>query len=145
MTTYNLYLQRMLKVMAVVVLVILVLFALLLFSGRLEDKRGESPPWFMGVFFLVVVGFNAYYWVLRIPYRIEVTEHDGHLELISLLRRKRIVARDTRSITPDAGQIGFLTIRTHQGKVRILNQFDGFHEFLAWLKAHNPSVELRGC
>jgi hypothetical protein len=144
MRTYNLYIQRSLKIMIVVMLVVLVLVALLLLSGVLKDKRGEGPPWFMGVFFLAVVGFSGYYWVLRIPHRIRVAD-DGHIEFISLVRRKRLAARDIRSITPDAGQIGFLTIRTDQGKIRILNQFDGFHELLVWLKMINPSVELRGC
>ena len=46
---------------------------------------------------------------------------------------------------PDSGQLGFLTIKTGYGKVRILNQFDGFHEFLLWLKTNSPSIELRGC
>lgn len=30
-------------------------------------------------------------------------------------------------------------------KIRLLSQFDGFHEFVARLKAANPRIELRGC
>ena len=144
MKTYNLYVQRSLKILIVVMLVVLLLVALLLFSGVLKDKRGEGPPWFVGVFFLAVAGFNAYYWVLRIPHRISVTE-DGYIEFTGLLWRKRVAVRELRSIMPDSGQLGFLTIKTDYGKVRILNQFDGFHEFLLWLKTNNPSIELRGC
>jgi len=142
--TYTLYIQRSLKILTVAVLVILVLVSLLLFSELLTDKRGQGPPWFMGVFFLVVAGFNGYFYVLRVPHRIDVTE-DGHIEFVSLVRRKRLAAREIRSIAPDAGQFGFLTIKTDQGKIRIFNQFDGFHEFIAWLKTNNPSVLLRGC
>jgi len=144
MRTYNLYMQRSLKVLIIVVLVVLVFIALLLLSGVVKDSRGEGPPWFIGVFFLAVAGFNGYYWVLRIPHRIDTAE-DGHIEFISLVRRKRVAARDIRSIVPDAGQIGFLSVRTDQGRIRILNQFDEFHEFIAWLKTKNPVVELRGC
>jgi hypothetical protein len=144
MKTYYLYIQRMLKVMLVVVTVFLVVFALLLLSGVLKDQKGQGPPWFMGIFFLAVVGFNRYYWVLRIPHRIEVSA-DGQVEFICLVRRKRIAARDIRSIAPSGSQVGFLVVRTDQSKIRILNQFDGFHEFLVWLKANNPAVELRGC
>ncbi|MHB8843615.1 MAG: hypothetical protein ACYC7L_02610 [Nitrospirota bacterium] len=144
MRTYDLYIQRTLKILTVVVLVILVLVALMLFSGILKDRRGEGPPWFMGVFFLAVAGFNAYYWVLRVPHRISAAD-DGHVEFVSLVRTKRFAARDIRSIMPDAGQIGFLVIKTDQDKVRILNQFDRFHDFLVWLKTQNPAVELRGC
>jgi hypothetical protein len=144
MRTYNLYVQRSLKVVIVAVLIILLLIALLLFSGVLKDRRGEGPPWFVGVFFLAVAGFNGYYWVLLIPHTIEVVD-DGYVEFVSLVRKKRVATRDIRSIVPYAGQFGFLTIRTDHGKVLLLNQFDGFHEFLSWLKMNNPSVELRGC
>ena len=144
MKTYNLYIQRTLKIMVIAVLVVLLLIALLLLSGVIKDRHGDRPPWIMGMFFLAVAGFNGYYWVLRIPHRISVTG-DGHIEFVSLVRKKRLAARDILSIAPDAGQIGFLAIRTDQGKIRILNQFDEFHEFIAWLKANNPSVELRGC
>jgi hypothetical protein len=144
MKTYNLYIQRSLKILIIIVLVVLLAVALLLISGVLKDKRGQGPPWFMGVFFLAVAGFNAYFYVLRIPHRIEVTG-DGQIEFISMVRRKRVAAREIRSIRPAGGQLGFLVVRTDQGKIHILNQFDGFHEFLAWLKTNNPSVELRGC
>jgi hypothetical protein len=143
MKTYDLYIQRSLRVMTIVILVIFVLVGLLLLSGVLTDRRGVGPPWFVGVFFLAVVGFNAY-WVLRIPNRITVTD-DGYIEFIGPLRRKRFAARDIHSIAPDAGQVGFLVIKTDRGKVRILNQFDEFHEFIAWLKTNNPAVKLRGC
>lgn len=144
MKTYNLYIQRSLKIMIVVVLVVLLLIALLLLSGLLKDKRGQGPPWFMGVFFLAVAGFNGYFYVLRVPHRIDVSD-DGHIEFISLVGRKRLTAREIFSIAPDSGQVGFFTIKTDQGKIRILNQFDEFHEFIVWLKTNNPSVELRGC
>ena len=144
MKTYHLHIQRMLKVTIVVVLLFLVAFSGILFSGVIKDRKGQGPPWFMGVFFLAAAGFNGYYWVLRIPHRIEVSA-DGHIEFISLARRKRFAARDIRSIVPAGSQVGFLVVRTDSGKVLILNQFDGFHEFLAWLKTNNPAVELRGC
>jgi hypothetical protein len=141
MKTYDLYVQRTLKITIIALLVVFVLIAAVSMSGVIKDRKGDGLPWFMGVFFLAVAGFNAYYWVLRIPHRITVTD-DGHIEFISIVRQKHLAARDIRSITPDAGQIGFLTIGTDQGKIRILNQFDEFHEFIAWLKTQNPAVEL---
>jgi hypothetical protein len=35
--------------------------------------------------------------------------------------------------------------RHDAGRVVLVNQFDGFHEFLTALEATNPSVEIRGC
>jgi hypothetical protein len=142
--TYDLYIQRTLKIMLIAVMVLLIVIAVVFMSGVIKDRRGDGPPWFIGLFFLAVLGINGYFWVLRIPHRIIVSD-DGHIEFISLVQKKRIALRDIRSIMPDKGQIGFLMIKTDQDKVRILNQFDDFHEFIAWLKMHNPAVELRGC
>ncbi len=144
MKIYKLYIQPTLKIMSAVVLVTLISFGMLLFSGVLKDRRGEGPPWFVGVFLLGVVGFNGYYWVVRIPHRI-VASDDGNVEFISLVRRKKVPARKIRIIAPAASQLGFLYVKSDKGKILILNQFDKFHEFLTWLRTINPAVELRGC
>ena len=53
--------------------------------------------------------------------------------------------REIESIKPYSSQFGFLIVRTSGGKIRLLNQFDGFHDFILKLKTANPAVELRGC
>jgi hypothetical protein len=55
------------------------------------------------------------------------------------------MAMEIESIKPQGGKFGFLVVRTSQGKINLLNQFDGFHEFIIQLKASNPSIEIRGC
>jgi hypothetical protein len=52
---------------------------------------------------------------------------------------------EIQSIKPERSQFGFLVIRHTGGKIKILNQFDGFHEFIADVKGNNPLIELRGC
>ena len=75
---------------------------------------------------------------------ISVSE-TGEITFISLLRRRSVSGGEIESIKPDRGQFGFLVVRAANRKIRLLNQFDGFHEFIINLKAINPSVELRGC
>ncbi len=142
--TYKLYIQRPIKLFMSGMVIIFTVTGVLMLTGVLKDAHGNGPPWFVGLFFLLIIGFNTYYWVLRIPYQIIATS-DGNVEFISLLRSKRVAAREIRSIRPHASQFGFLIVGTDSGKISILNQFDGFHRFLEWLKTNNPSVELRGC
>ncbi len=124
--------------------IVFTIIGVLMLSGILKDNRGNGSPWSVGLVFLLIVGTNAYYWILRIPRQIVVMS-DGYVEFASLVRRRRIAVREIRSIRPHASQFGFLIVRTESRKISILNEFDGFHEFLDWLKANTPSVDLRGC
>jgi hypothetical protein len=142
--TYKLYVQRSMKILMIGVLVIFTAAGALMFSGLLKDQQGHAPPPVVGVFMIVIIGINLYFWVLSLPHTIRVAD-DGSIEFISIVRRKRVMPREIRSIRPDNGQLGYLTVRTDSGRVRLLNQFDGFHEFITWLKENNPAIELRGC
>lgn len=127
----------------VVLLGIFLIVGLLLAVSAFWDGK---DPWAgrLGVLaFLAVAIWNAY-WVLSLPQRISVSE-TGQIEFRSPLRRRTVTSGEVVSIRPDGGQFGFLTVRTARRKIRLLNQFDGFHDFLTELKARNPAVELRGC
>ena len=67
------------------------------------------------------------------------------MEFVSVLRRLTVRADEIKSIKPEGTQLGFFMVRTERRKIRILGQFDGFHDFLAQLQARHPGVELRGC
>ena len=116
---------------------------LVLVSGILISAEGNGPPRVFGIFWLAMVGWN-WYWILSFPHRITVSE-TGEIIFVSLLRRTSVSGREIKSIKPDRGQFGFLLVRTASCKIRILNQFDGFHDFIINLKTMNPSVDLRGC
>jgi hypothetical protein len=53
--------------------------------------------------------------------------------------------REINSIKPYGSQFGFPQIKTNTGKIRLLKQFDGFHDFLLNLEIVNPTVEIKGC
>ena len=103
----------------------------------------KAPPPLVGLIFLVFIGSNLV-WVLSLPYRITLAG-DGTIEFTSVLRRQTVRADEIRSIKPEGSQFGFFMVRTDRRKIRILAQFDGFHDFLARLQAMHPNVELRGC
>jgi hypothetical protein len=141
--TYNLYLSLMLKLMIFGMLALFTIVGLLLLSGVFFSGEGNGPPRFFGIFWLGIVGWN-WYWILSLPHKITVSE-TGEITFISLLRRRSVSGAEIESIKPDRGQFGFLLVRTANHKIRLLNQFDGFHDFIINLKAMNPSVVLRGC
>ncbi len=140
--TYNLYISWGAKIASFVPVGVFTLVAILLISGVLQDSKG-GPPRLIGFFFLFgAVGF--FYFVSSTPYKIRVSG-SFEIEFISLIRTRRVTSVDIISIKPYGSQFGFLSIKTNQGKIKIANQFDGFHEFITNLKSVNPSIELRGC
>lgn len=86
----------------------------------------------------------AFLWAIRIPRRIELHD-DGQVIFDAPLRHLEVQVTEISSIKPGGNNIGFLVVSHSRGKLHLLNQFDGFHEFLTRLKAQNPTIELRGC
>ncbi len=100
-----------------------------------------TPPLF-GVFFLAVICLLLFN-VLSLPHRM-ILAPDGSVEFRSILRRRVVRIEEIRSIKPSS-HIGFFLVRTDGPTIRLLGQFDNFHDFLTRLQALNPRVELRGC
>ena len=138
--TYTLYLSMVLKIFIFGILglfavfgILLILFDIFLFPG------GNGPPWFVGLVSLLLAGYTGY-WTFSFPHKIIVYE-TGDILFLSPIRKRQTAISEIKSIKPDPTQLfGFLVVKT-----KILNQFDGFHEFLTDLKMKNPSVKLHGC
>jgi hypothetical protein len=113
------------------------------FVGPALSPGWNGPPWFLVVLFVAIIVGNGL-WICSQPHKI-VLDPDGTIAFISILRIRNLSARDILSIKPEGTTYGFLVVRTERSKIRIIAQFDGFHDFLARLKAMNPAVELRGC
>ena len=138
--TYNLYLPWAVKIILLIPLGIFAILAILfLVFGSLKG----GPPKFVGIFFLGWVAWFCYF-ISSIPYKINAYGA-SEIEFISLTRNRRVSPVDIISIKPYGSQFGFLLVKTNRGKIKLINQFDGFHEFIAKLKVANPSIELRGC
>jgi hypothetical protein len=140
--TYTLYLSRWAKITSFIPVGIFTLMAILFLSGIFKNAKG-GPPEFIGIFFLIMAAWS-WYFISSLPYQIKV-HGNVEIEFVSLLRRRRFSPMDIVSIQPYGSQFGFLLVKANRGKIKLLNQFDGFHEFIANLKAANSSIELRGC
>ena len=141
--TYPLYVSIYLKLTVFGTLSLFTVIGLFAALGPATGFGDDAPQWFFGIFWLAIVCW-LWYVILSLPHTIAV-HADDQIEFVSIIRRKRFLPLEIKSIKPEASQFGFLVVQTNRGKVRLLNQFDGFHDFLTNLKSKNPSVELRGC
>ena len=94
--------------------------------------------------FLILLLFGIGIWgvVLFVPYRIDVRA-DQVIEVVSLLRRKRIVPAEIERI--EAGRRGALHVRQRGGGAVLLGTFTDSHMLLSELQAINPKIEFLGC
>jgi hypothetical protein len=107
-------------------------------SGPLGANR--PPVWFV-VTFLGFALFNSYYW-LRIPFEIMVD--DTSIRFRSVLRRTSVPAAEVKSVQAKRYSIGLVDIVHARGTILLLNQMDGFHDFVFTLKSLNPSAIIKG-
>lgn len=147
---YDLYLSWYFKIIVFVLLAIFTFVGVLLVSAASISEKGSGPSSGL-VGFLLLVGlfclFNVgrvLYWVLTTTHRITVSE-TGEIIFSSLLRKKRVSELEIESIKPKRLQFGFLVVKTANDKIKLINQFDGFHDFILNLKSKNPTLKIRGC
>jgi hypothetical protein len=98
----------------------------------------NGPVWF-GVVWSILVLYGGYQ-SLSMPHRIEVTE-SGEIRFIGI-RTTTVLSHNVVSIRQS---LGFIELKHREGRLKLLGQFAGFHEFLTDLKCANPSVDIRGC
>jgi hypothetical protein len=140
---YKLYLQPGMKLMLVFVFIAFIGAGVAIIALPWLYHIPKAPPPLVGVIWLAITCFYLY-WILSLPHRITLAQ-DGTVEFISLLKRRLVRAAEIRSIKPQGSQLGFFMVQSDRGKIRLLAQFDGFHDFLTRLEALHPGVELRGC
>jgi len=141
--SYHLYIQPYLKAFIFGMFTVFTGVSLLIAAGVFQSSDGNGPPRIVGLLWLIIISGNGY-WVLTIPHTIIVSE-SGQVVFKSALRMRRTTFREINSIKPYGAQIGFFQIQTNTGKIRLINQVDGFHDFVSRLKEANPTVELKGC
>lgn len=139
---YTLYLTPYSRLSIAFAAVFPILFAILILSGLFGPSVPDAPPRVVGLV-LIPIAASVWYPILYFPRRIVVTG-DARIEFVSHLRRRQIDARDIRSIAPHPYALGILVLRHQSGKIWLINQFDGFHEFLTLVKSKNPSIRTRG-
>ena len=76
---------------------------------------------------------------------IEIKVRDDHmLEFRSIFGRVAVSPGEIKAVRAKRYALGFVDVVPESGKVDLLNPIDGFHDFLATLKASNPTVKRQG-
>ncbi|HQP30396.1 MAG TPA: hypothetical protein PLB81_03645 [Deltaproteobacteria bacterium] len=140
---YSLNVSLFLKILMVSILILFTGVGVFLLWYTSVNTGNSVPPPLLAVAWLIAM-VMPWIWLLTVPYRIRVDDL-GAIELTSLVRTRTLNPADIVSIGPDATQLGFLILKHRKGKIRLVHQFDNFHEFLSNLKSVNPDIMLRGC
>jgi len=91
---------------------------------------------------LTAFGYLMYVRQPRMPTEI-VWGEDGSIDFRGRKGTQRVHVADLRSIAPGVGRMA-VRVRHTGGRLRMPNRFRGFYDFLATVKAHNPSVAIKG-
>ena len=144
MKLYKLYLGKPLLIFYLVMLAVFVSVGVVgIVVGAIGKLSSEGPPVWVFVILLGFALFNAYMW-LRFPFEIKVRD-DSIIEFRSVFRRTTISPMEVKSVRAKPYALGFVDVVHQGGTVHLLNQMDGFHDFISTLKSLNPSVKIQGC
>jgi hypothetical protein len=144
MKTIKLYLQIPIKVYVLFSLALISLVGFWMMILYLKEGGLNHIPVLIVSLSLL---FITIWWVglvTRIPHTIHFRD-DKVCEFLSKARKTEVAPAEILSIRPWAGGVGFFTLRHRKGKLILLNQFDGFHEWIHLIKKENADIELRGC
>lgn len=139
---YKLYLSPGTKIFLMGAIIFFLCFTLIFIIFRCISATYDSPPALIGIFWLIIIGWNLFY-ILRLPHEI-ILKTDGTILFNSILRRIQMKATEIESIRPASGAFGFFIVKGKK-KIRLFAQFDNFHEFIFLIKQYNPAVLLKGC
>jgi hypothetical protein len=115
--------------------------------GIIVDATGkmgsDGPPIWIFLIWLCFGCFLSYMW-LRVPFEIRVRD-DSTIEFRSMFRTTVVSPREIKSVRAKRYSVGLVDVAHQRGAVHLLNQMDGFHDFIATIKSINPAVEIKGC
>ena len=144
MKLYKLYLAKPLLVFYLLILAAWVFAAVIGIILRAMGKFGsDGPPVWGFVIWCCIALFVAYMW-LRTPFEIKIHD-DTMIEFRSILRRTIISPVEIKSVRAKRYALGFVDVVHQKGRVHLLSQMDGFHDFISTIKSLNPAVKIEGC
>jgi hypothetical protein len=144
MKLYKLYLANSLLVFALLIPAAWILAGVIgIIVGTVGKFDPDGPPTWIFVLPLIGGVFLANMH-LRIPFEIKVRD-DGMIEFRSVFRRTIISPVEIESVRAKPYALGFIEVVHQNGRVHLLSQMDGFHDFITTLKSLNPAVKIKGC
>jgi hypothetical protein len=143
MKVYRLYIA---KPLLILYLLVILSFPLVGVAGLAAAVLGAFGPDRTAVWiFVVVLGIGlltSYMW-LRFPFEIRV--NGGVIEFRSAVRTTIVPVAEIKSVRAQRYTIGFVDVWYGRGTVHLINQMDGFHEFVCTVKSLNPAAKIEGC
>jgi hypothetical protein len=101
----------------------------------------RSAAWLFVI--LLGVGLLNSYLCLRFPFEIKVI--DEVIEFRSVVQKTFVPVADIKSMRAKRYTLGFVDVRHARGTVHLINQMDGFHDFVGTVKTLNPAAVIEGC
>src|SRR5258708_28926410 len=143
MKVYRLYIARPLLIVYLLFILSWPLIGVVGIAAAVFGLFGpdRSAVWL----FVIVLGiglFSSYRW-LRFPFEIRV--NDGMVEFRSVVRKTVVPVAEIRSVRAKRYTLGFVDVRHGRGTVHLINQMDGFHDFVYTVKSLNPAAKIEGC
>lgn len=102
--------------------------------------RDSAATWGLASVWFCAVLWGCYRQA-TMPHTIEVTD-TGTIRFVGTFCTSALAPSDVISVRVRSGP--FVEVRHVGGKIFLLQQFTGFHEFLTELKRANPNVAMRG-
>ena len=143
MKVYRLYLAKPLLIVYLLVILSWPLIGVLGIGAALFGAFGpdRSAAWLFVV--LLGIGLLNSYMYLRFPFEIKLI--DDMFEFRSVVRKTLVPVAEIKSVRAKRYTIGFVDVRHARGTVHLINQMDGFHEFVGTVKSLNPAAKIEGC
>ena len=143
MKTYRLYLAKPLLIFYLCFFAAWMLASL---AGLVTSVFGlfgpDGPPFWLFILTFGVALIVSYQW-LRFPFEIRV--EDNSAEFRSLFRTTIVPIAEIKSVAAKKYALGLVDVVHACGTVHLLNQMDGFHDFILTIKSANSAVEIKGC
>jgi hypothetical protein len=143
MKVYRLYVA---KPLLIVYLLVILSWPLVGVGGIAAALLGAfGPDRSAAWLFVIVLGIGlliSYMW-LRFPFEIRV--NDGIVEFRSVIRKTVVPVAEIKSVCAKRYTLGFVDVRHGRGTVHLINQMDGFHDFVWTVKTLNPAARIEGC
>lgn len=142
MKVYRLYLAKPLLIFYLVLLIAFPLAFAVLSTCAALGLFGAAPP---AIIFVVglPIALYASCMCLRIPFEIRM-ENDT-AEFRSVFGKRVVPLSEISSIRARQFSLGYVGVTHANGTIYLINQMDGFHEFVTTVKSSNPSVIVKGC
>jgi hypothetical protein len=105
----------------------------------ITGDEGFSVPFVL--FWLVALGWNAYWWLFRIVYSL--TLRDGALEWEAPLRRGRIPTTDLTAFRPMTLLPNVVVIKHAGGRALLVMPGKGISDLAAALRQARPDLDIR--